>query len=256
MNQLNADRFVCRKDFITGTLFPSISRPQDFQILEAGGRDDLFCLLKQEFHETGIEQNIRQEKETGENMKFDYIIAVGMKYIPCGNETENPFPHLLKRLKPGGVIAGAVCGFSGYYGLLMLGSIIEAITKNKTINQCLQITRNVIDQLPTNHPFFESSREDVVQLLKAGDESAFNELMLFTRSIKHIDRLFTVSKLFDAIPEWGGRFYRWVFPGNYSPANISGDIFRDLPEQRQAIVSECISAGPAEHYFLLEDSHG
>ena len=206
MDPLSADRFICKKDFITNTVFPSKSKWKDFQILEVGGRNDLFNLLKQEFHQIGIEQNIRQEIKTGENMKFDYIVAVGMKYIPCDKESENPFKRLLSQLKPGGVIIGAVYSFSGYYGLLMLGSIIETISRNKPIDQCLQITRTVIEQLPQNHPFFENSHEEVIRHLKAGDESAFNELMLLTRSIKHIDRLFTVSKLLDAIPGWGGRF--------------------------------------------------
>jgi hypothetical protein len=256
MDQLNADQFVCRKDFITDTVFPSKSEWKDFQVLEASGRDDLLSFLKKEFHGTGIEQNIRQERETGENMKFDYIVAVGMKYIPCGNKIENPFRRLLTRLKPGGFLAGAVCGFSGYYGLLMLGSIIEAISKNKTMDECLQITRTIIDQLPPNHPFFESSSEDVVRRLKTGDVTAFNDLMLLTRSIRHIDRLFTVSKLLDAIPKWEGRFDRWVFSEDYFPSTILGDAFMDLPEQRRAVVSECFSAAPPHHYFLLKDSHG
>lgn len=253
MNPLNADRSVCRKEFVIAA-FPSQKNWDNFHILEAGGRDDLFSLLKQEFRGTEIVRNTLQEEENEEEKKFDYIVALGKKYIPCDTESENPYPRLLARLKPGGILAGAVCGFSGYYGLLMLGSVIETLSKNKALKESLEITEAVITQLPPNHPVLETGREDFVRRLKTGDETAFNDLMDLTRSIRHIDRLFTVSKLFDAFPRWGGRFYRWVFPENYAPSTLV-DPFRDLPEPRRAVVAECISASPPDHYFLLENIH-
>jgi len=188
------------------------------------------------------------DEQNGET--FDYIAAAGFKYIPYDRTGDSLFPQLLALLKPGGVIAAAVCGFSGYYGLVMLGSIVETLSRDKEIREGVRIAEAVLNELPSTHPVFETGNEVFLQRLKSRDETAFKDLMTLAGSIGHIDRLFSVSKLMESIPRWGGRFIRWVFPNAYDPPSHLGRL-TDLPEPRRSITAELVAASPPEHYFLF-----
>ncbi len=250
MNDLKPEQLLCRRDFVTTEVFPSKECSKDFSILEASGRADLFALLEEEFPHARVEQLQEQKIDGQKGEPFDYIAAAGFKYIPCDRENETLFSQLLARLKPGGVISAAVCGFSGYYGLVMLGSIVETLSRDKTAGEGVKIAEAVLRELPPTHPVFETGQEDFLQRLKSGDETAFEDLMTLTRSIPHIDGLYSVSTLMEAIPRWGGQFIRWVSPPSYDPSSTLERI-NDLPEPRRSIVFELVTASPPDHYFLL-----
>lgn len=250
MNDIKPEQLLCRRDFVTAEVFPSKDCSKDFSILEAGGRADLFALLKNEFPHARVEQLPEPKIEEFKGEKFDYIAAAGFKYILCDSKSETRFPQLLAMLKPGGVISAAVCGFSGYYGLVMLGSIVKTLSRDKNVKEGVKIAEAVLNELPSTHPVFETGQEDFLQRLKSSDETAFEDLMTLTGSFPHIDGLFSVSTLFEAIPRWGGQFIRWVVPAAYSPPSTLEKI-SNLPEPRRSITAELVTASPPDHYFLL-----
>lgn len=264
MNKKQIEEMTCSRDFVTAALFSSATtgsigeigaKGGGFRVLEAGGRDDLFELLKKEFPKAGVMQ--RKEGEALEKGTFDYVAAVGLKYLPCGDGTDRLFRELIALLKPGGVLSAHVCGFSGYYGAVMLGDIIRRLSRGENPAAALKIARAVIRELPETHPAF--SRE----IIKPRDETAVKELLALSEAIDHVDKLFTVSRLMEAIPRWGGRFLRWVFPPLYDPtsrfeswfkSNEHGmlQVLNNLPEPRRSIAAELLTASPPGHYFLVQ----
>lgn len=259
---------TCSRDFVTAALFSSATtgsigaigaKGGGFRVLEAGGRDDLYELLKREFPEAEI---VRQkEGRPADKDLFDYIAAVGLKYLPCGEETDRLFRELAALLKPGGVMSVHVCGFSGYYGAVMLGAVIRRLSHGQNPGLAVKIARAVIRQLPGNHPAF------ACEILKHRDETAVKELLELSEAIDDVDKLYTVSKLMAAVPRWmgrgRGRFLRWVFPPLYEPTSRFESCFASdergmlsrldaLPEPRRSIAAELLTASPTDHYFLVQ----
>ena len=140
---------------------------------------------------------------------FDYIAVKGLKYIGC--DSFRLFPQLLNLLKPEGVISAVVLGFSGYYGLAMLGTIIQKPSWGRDLKEAISIAKVVIAQFPHTHPAFK--QETLMESLKSRDEKAFNELLTISK-----DKIYTVSRLMESIPKWGGMFLGWVFPRIYDPS--------------------------------------
>jgi len=231
-----------------------------FRVLEAGGRDDLFERLKKEFPEAEVMRQKEGQQAPAAEGVFDYINAVGIKYLPCGEETDRLFRELAALLKPGGVMSVHVCSFSGYYGAVMLGAIIRRLSRGQNPDVTLKIARAVIRELPETHPAFACEN------LKPRDETAVKELLDLSEAIDDVDKLYTVSKLMDAIPRWmgqgRGRFLRWVFPPLYDPTSRFESWFESngrgmlrrlnaLPEPRRSIAAELLTASPPGHYFLV-----
>lgn len=265
MNKQQIEELTCLRDFVTDVVFPAGitgAKGGGFRVLEIGGRDDLFELLKKEFPEAEV---VRQkEGRPADKGLFDYIAAAGIKYLPCGEETDRLFRELAALLKPGGVMAAHVCSFSGYYGAVMLGAIIRRLSRGQNPVDTAKIARAVIRELPETHPAF--AREN----LKPRDETAVKELLDLSAAIDHVDKLYTVSKLMDAIPRWmgrgRGRFLRWVFPPLYDPISRFESWFESngrgmlrrldaLPEPRRSIAAELLTASPPGHYFLVQKTN-
>lgn len=252
---------TCSRDFVATAVIPPGNTGAvgtidgGFRLLEAGGRDDLFELLKKELPKAEVMQ--RKEGVPLEKGTFDYITVVGLKYLPCSEGTDRLFRELIALLKPGGVISAHVCGFSGYYGAVMLGDIIRRLSRGRKTDATIKIARALIRELPETHPAF------LCEIINPHDETAVKELLALSEAIDHVDKLFTVSKLMEAIPRWGGRFLRWVFPPIYDPtsrfeswfeSNERGviQVLNTLPEPRRSIAAELLTASPSEHYFLVQ----
>ncbi len=252
VNGQRPERLICRKDFVE-TVIPGINQ-EGSRILEISGRGDLFSLLKKEFPKADIKQIDIEARLTENTVKkfdeiepFDYIAAAGLKYIRC--DSHRLFRQLLDLLKPGGVISAVVLGFSGYYGLAMLASVIRKLTGGRNLKEIISIAQAVIAQLPPSHPAFE--QETFMERLMACDEEAFKELLTLSE-----DKLYTVSRLLESIPQWGGKFIGWAFPLLYNPSQEIDDPeiiqhLNDLPEPRRSISAELVNASPPEHYFLF-----
>lgn len=250
-NGHHPEQLTCRKDFVE-TVIPGINQ-EGSRILEISGRVDLFSLLKKEFPEADVEQldiEARLTENAGiksdEIEPFDYITAAGLKYVRC--DSHRLFRQLLDLLKPGGVISAVCLGFSGYYGVAMLASVISKLTRGKDLKEIIPIAKAVIAQLPPTHPAFE--QETFMERLKACDEEAFKELLTLSE-----DKLYTVSRLLEFIPQWGGKFMGWAFPRLYDPSQEIDDPeiiqqLNDLPEPRRSVSAELVNASPPEHYFL------
>ena len=246
------ERLTCRRDFVK-TVIPGIIR-EGSRILEISGREDLFSLLKKEFPDADVEQMDIEARLTENAVKtsdeiesFDYIAAAGLKYIRC--DSYRLFRQLLDLLKPGGVISAVVPGFSGYYGVAMLASVIRKLTGDRDLKEIIPIARAVIAQLPPTHPAFEQER--FMERLKDCDERAFKELLVISE-----DKLYTVSRLLESIPQWGGTFMGWAFPLLYNPSQEIDDPgiiqhLNDLPEPQRSAAAELVNASPPEHYFLF-----
>lgn len=237
MKNPNLETLTCLREFMLPVLSrrrPTLSIPK--RIGEVSGRKNLFVLLEKEFPEAEVTQY--QDGKIGEKETFDYIVASGLKYLPDDSFTDKRFRELIARLKPGGVISVRLCGFSGYYGLVMLGTVIRTFSKGKPAVETAEIAEAVTAELPPSHPAFEFKRE------------ALAELPELSASIDHVDKLFTVSKLLAAVSRWGGDFIQWVSPQLYSPLREMGRL-NTLPEPRRSITAEWVNASPPEHYFLV-----
>lgn len=258
---------TCSRDFVTAALFSSATtgsigaKGGGFRVLEAGGRDDLFERLKREFPEAEVMRQKEGLQAPAAEGVFNYINAAGIKYLSCGEKTDRLFRELAVLLKPGGVMSAHVCSFSGYYGAVMLGDIIRRLSRGQNPVDTVKIARAVIRELPETHPAFSC------ESLKPRDETAVKELLDLSEAIDHVDKLYTVSKLMDAIPRWmgqgRGRFLRWVFPPLYDPTSPFESWFESigpgmprrlnaLPEPRRSIAAELLTASPPGHYFLVQ----
>ena len=272
MKKKQIEEMACRKDFVTAAVFPSGMTGEigeGFRILEAAGRNDLFELLKKEFPgaNVGFETLSSKKEDPGaqccakrvgrrpilEKGIFDYIAAVGLTYLPCDEGTDQLFRDLIACLKPGGVMSVHVCSFSGYYGAVMLGAVIRQLSRGKSQVDTIKIARAVIRELPETHPAFAN------EIFKPRDETAVKELLDLSAAIDHVDKLFTVSKLQESIPRWGGRFLQWVLPELYDLTqyfkSLEESIIRrlhGLPDQKRAAAAELLTASPSEHYFLIQ----
>lgn len=257
MKKRQIEEMTCRKDFVAAALFPSgmIGEiGEGFRILEAAGRNDLFELLKKEFPGASVDSVAQQKKEKPwEKGIYDYIEAAGLTYLPCSEETDRLFRDWIDLLKPCGVMSVHVCSFSGYYGAVMLGAAIRRLSCGKNPADIVKIARAVITELPNTHPVFAN------EIFKSRDEIAVKELLDLSAVIDHVDKLYTVSKLQESIPRWGGRFIQWVLPELYDPIKwfktLEPPILRHLnalPDQKRAVAAELLTASPTEHYFLIQ----
>lgn len=248
---------TCRRDFITGAVFPGgVTKAigaigGGFRVLEAGERDDLFVLLKNELPGAVVEQ--QRNGKVFEKESFDYIAAAGLTYLPHDEETDRLFREWLACLKPAGVMAAHVCGYSGYYGAVMLGAVIRRLGRGKNRAGIVKIAQAVLRELPETHPAF------ACEILKSTGETAIKELLELSEVFDHVDKLYTVSRLLEAIPRWGGCFLRWVLPALYDPTtggeSLEPAILRrlnSLPEPRRSVAAELLTASPPDHYFLIQ----
>jgi len=192
----------------------------------------------------------RQESEA-----FDYIAAAGIKSAAVDVDICRLLNRLISLLKPGGIIAGGVYGYAGYYGLDMLGTIVKhfsADIKNidgKNFTKMKKIIGSVIQQLPKDHPAYH--RKTFMERLGRGDKPTIKELLNISPG-----KIFTVSGLLECIEENGGRFIDWVVPNFYDPAGYvdkkeAAAKLENLKESRRWQVAELVNASPPEHYFFL-----
>ncbi|MCP5046488.1 MAG: hypothetical protein GY940_04900, partial [bacterium] len=162
----------------------------------------------------------------GDGETFDYIMAAGLTFSQY--DVAQLFIKLLSLLKPGGVIAAAVYGYAGYYGLNMLGAIVKKFAAgmnlknspgNKDFAKVRRIVKAVIQQLPSNHPAFK--RKEFIEDLKSGDKKVLTQLLGLSDN-----KIFTVSQLLECIETIDGRFMDWVIPKFYDPAQYieTGEI--------------------------------
>ncbi|MCU0287594.1 MAG: hypothetical protein MUF15_14520 [Acidobacteria bacterium] len=259
MNKQQIEERTCREVFVKDVMKNAGMTEKigaiagGFNILEVGGRDDLFELLKREFPGARVEQ--LKEGKLFEKKSFDYIAAAGLKYLPFGEETDLQFQEWLSYLKPHGLMSAHVCGYSGYYGAAMLGRIIYQLSPGKTAVQAgiIKIAQAVIRELPGNHPVFSS------EIFKLPEEIAIKELLEFSSSIDHEDKLYTVSKLLDSVTRWNGCFLQWVCPSLYNPPEVCQSFattirrrLDSLPFIQRAISSELLTASPPGHYFIIK----
>jgi hypothetical protein len=256
LENLDMEYITALKDFVQPVLFPFKTNWKDQQILYVGEKETIFHLLESQFPEAVVQKldidtviSHRQQKSG----TFDYIAAVGIKSAAV--DTCRLLNRLISLLKPGGVIAGGVYGYAGYYGLDMLGTIVKhfaADIKNiegKNISKMKRIVSSVIDQLPKTHPAYH--RKTFMERLGRGDKPTIKELVNISPG-----KIFTVSRLLECIEQNGGRFIDWVVPKFYDPAQyvdkkeVTAKLEK-LKEPQRWQVAELVNASPPEHYFFL-----
>ncbi len=250
MTRRELEELACLKYFVEAVVPVSPGRKENFRILEAAGREDLGRFLRQQHPEAEVVL-FNENEEYGAGA-FDYIMSAGAVYDRIG--PAELFPRWCGMLKDGGVCTGWVPGHAGYYGLVMLAGVVETLAAGKDFAYKRKITRALLEELPANHPAF--LREDFIRLLKKGEERAYKELFLL-----RAEHVFTVSRLLESIPTWGGSFAGWMAPAAYD-ANAAGKIgdpgimarLKELPESSRASVSELVTATPPEHFFLVKKS--
>ena len=256
LENLQIEHIAALKDFVQPVLFPCKTTWKNQRILYVGENETIFNLLESQFPEAVIQKLaadtvISHQQQSSE--AFDYIDAVGIKFAAV--DICQLLKRLVSLLKPGGVIAGGVYGYAGYYGLDMLSTIIKHFSADikgidgKNFTRMKKIISSVIDQLPKNHPAYH--RKTFMERLGRGDKLTIKELVNISR-----EKIFTVSQLLESIEQNGGRFIDWVVPGFYDPAQYVDkkevtEKLKKLKEPQRWHVAELVNASPPEHYFFL-----
>jgi hypothetical protein len=256
LENLHIEHITALKDFVQPVLFPFKTNWKDQRILYVGENETIFNLLESQFHEAVVQKLAidtvisDQQKESG---VFDYIAAVEIKSTAV--DICRLLNRLISFLKPGGVIAGCVYGYAGYYGLDMLSTIIKHFSADikdidgKNFSRMKKIISSVIDQLPKNHPAYH--RKTFMERLGRGDKLTIKELVNISR-----EKIFTVSRLLECIEQTGGRFIDWVVPGFYDPTQYVqkrevAEKLEKLKEPQCWQMAELVNASPPEHYFFM-----
>lgn len=280
---LNLDYLLYSPTFILPVLFPFMCNtaktlPIDFEIEKSGFETILIPseIDNSNLHPVATAQGIAFDpKETHgfeQEGKYDYIVL-----NPDRNDSldENGLKRclavLMPLLKPWGIIAGRVFGYSGYHGLNMLRSIVkrfEAVEpcevckphscneKSDKVNRdnknenTANLIRKIIDAIPGNHPAY--SRKKFIEKLWDGNPVETG-IFLSLESRK----IFTLSQLILIIETGGGKFIEPTFPGLYNPLEIISDtVITDriisLPTPHRWKTAELVNAWPPEHYFFIK----
>ena len=256
LENLHIEYITALKDFIQPVLFPFKTTWKDRRILYVGENETIFKLLQSQFPGAAIQKLAIDMVISDQQQKpgtFDYIAAVEIK--SAAHDICRLLNRLISFLNPGGVIAGGVYGYAGYYGLDMLSSIVKHFSADikdidgKNFARMKKIIGSVIAQLPGNHPAYH--REIFMERLGRGEKTAIKELVNISPG-----KIFTVSRLLECIEQNGGKFIDWVVPGFYDPAQyvqkkeVAGKLEK-LKEPRCWQVAELVNASPPEHYFFL-----
>lgn len=258
LENLDMEHITVLKDFVQPVLFPFKTNWKDQRILYVGENEEILHLLESQFPEAVVQRLdidtviSDQQQESG---VFDYIAAAGIKSAAADVDIYQLLKRLISLLKPGGVISGGVYGYTGYYGLDMLSTIVKhfaADIKNidgKNFAKMKKIMGSVIEQLPKNHPAYH--RKTFMERLARGDKAAIRELVNISPG-----KIFTVSGLLECIKQNGGKFIDWVVPGFYDPAQYVDkkevtEKLEKLKEPQRWQVAELVNASPPEHYFFL-----
>ncbi|MGD2085218.1 MAG: hypothetical protein PVH61_03445 [Candidatus Aminicenantes bacterium] len=258
LENLNIEHLTVLKDFIQPVLFPFKTTWKDQRILYVGENEKTLHLLESQFPKAAVQKLdidtvISHRKE--EFGLFEYIAAAEIKSAAVDVDICRLLNRLISLLKPGGVIAGGVYGYAGYYGLEMLGTIVKQFStdiKNidgKNFAKMKRMISSVIDQLPKNHPVYH--RKTFIERLSRGDKAAIRELVNISPG-----KIFSVSGLLEYIEQNGGRFIDWVVPKFYDPAQYVdkkevAEKLEKLKEPQRWQVAELVNASPPEHYFFL-----
>lgn len=258
LENVNIEYITLLKEFVHPILFPFDIPWKDQRILYAGENEKMFRLLQDQFSDSQVQrvaiENIISGRHQLEPGSFIYIAAAGIKFSAVN--IGHIYKRLISLLKPGGIIAGGVYGYAGYYGLDMVSTIIKHFSadienspENKNIARIKKITEAVIDQLPENHPAYH--RKTFMERLSRGDHSALKELVNISS-----EKIFSVSRLLDCIEQWGGKFIDWVVPAFYNPVEYmeKKEVVETLEKLKPPgiwQVSELVNASPPEHSFFL-----
>lgn len=262
LEDFDIDYVSFSSSFILPVLFPfSYKKDVDagLNILYIGKEDErvgeLPAGLSSQFPGARVEYGDFQRvlTMTGEEGEYHYIIATSLRNFSSGVSLKDIFTRLQSLLAPGGVVAAAVNGFAGYYGLETAARLVRGFAPDsiddKTFKKLRQIVSSVIQQLPSDHPAFH--RPAFIERLKNGHKETILQLL----RLNH-DNIYTVSRLLDEIGESGVRFVDWMFPGFYDPARFIDDDslkkkMRVLPFPQSSMIAEQFNGCPPEHYFFF-----
>jgi hypothetical protein len=258
LENLNIEHITGLRNFVQPVLFPFKPNWEDQQILYVGENEETLHLLESQFPEAIVQRldiNTVISDRHGETGVFDYIAAVEIKSAAVDVDICRLLNRLISLLKPGGVIAGGVYGYAGYYGLEMLGTIVKHLASDiknidgKNFTKMKKIIGSVIHQLPKNHPAYH--RKTFMERLSRGDKPTIKELVNISPG-----KIFTVSGLLECIEQNGGRFIDWVVPKFYDPAQYVdkkevAEKLEKLKEPQRWQVAELVNASPPAHYFFM-----
>ena len=258
MNELNLEDLIYRHDFIQPLFFPCKTTWEEQHLLYVGESvgDKGFQVLGREFPGARVHFLESGDAAVNENStgSYDYIAAVGLKSTP--HDLGQVLTRLISLLKPDGVMAAAVYGYTGYHGLNMLSTLIKKFARDlsdplasKNIAKIRKVAGAIIGQLPGNHP--ARRRRDFLERLEKGDKKTLGELFNLSPG-----NIFTVSRLLECVEQGRGRLIDWVLPHCYDPSlyvkekEVVGKL-EGLEGPKRWITAELVNAWPPEHYFFL-----
>jgi hypothetical protein len=254
MTDLKLEHIAALRDYVNPQLFPYGKKWDNEPIMCVDGDDEMIAQLEKQFPETRIKtEKASRLLEEPHHMEaaesHSYIVAMGIK--DSADAGPKLLEKLIKRLAPGGVMAAAVHGYAGYYGLEMLRKIIRNYSKavENDGKATAKIVKAVLANLPDNHP--ARRQDEFIKRLERGENTAIDTLQNINEN-----NSFTVTQLLEKIRKSGGRMVDWIFPAAYEPARYMTDIptretLETLPEPQRWEVAELVNAQPSEHYVFI-----
>ena len=180
------------------------------------------------------------------NMTFDFIVSSGVIH-----HLENPaagLAALRQVLDPQGAISMMLYGKYGRIGVNMLQEAMRLLAPGvDSMEKRIDLARNLALQVPPTHPFAPrlKGRE-----ITEGKASGIVDLLLHENDIP-----FDVPAIYKLCGDGGMKFYRWLFPAMYDPAQYIDnreflDVVEKLDTPEQYKVAELVSGNNPKHSFF------
>jgi hypothetical protein len=228
-------------------LYAGSESADDFQIL---GREFPGTQIRRVELETLLEGDVDSLPGT-----YDYIHLAQEECRAAADRVFQRLPQVLSLLNDGGIVFASVYGYTGYYGLSMLATIVRKYTadldlaEKKNLSKVSGAAGIIVSRLPGNHPARRS--KEFLELVERGDKQALARLLSISSAT-----VFTVSRLLETVFRSGGRFLGWLSPPLYEPVRFIEDaassaVLDELPEPRSWEAAEMINAAPPEHSFFI-----
>ena len=250
---------------LDSSMLPGVIRESEAILLVGRESDHSFVTeTKQTFPQAQIEHmTMACFLETGEtsieassHKRYRYILLEPEESKIYGFRLLDKTSSLLSLLTEDGFMQLTLYGYSGYYGISMVASIVDSLIRDiedlensKEFNKVKGVVKAVIEGLPKNHPAF--TQKQFIHQLEQGHHQSIKILLSILP-----ENVFTVSRVMDNLREKKVCFKGWGNPQHYRvepqfDEDILDNRFSQLLPPRSWEAAEMINAAPPEHTFFI-----
>lgn len=179
-------------------------------------------------------------------MTFDFVVSSGvLHHLP---EPAVGLKAIADVLDPQGAVSVMLYGKYGRVGIYMIQEALEnAFEPAASMDERIAFAQESARELPPNHPMARRSKG---RELLEGKDAGVVDLLLHANDIP-----FDVPDVYRMCENAGMRFFRWLFPLIYQPANylknpVLLEALEGLSEPEKHRVAELVHGRNSKHSFF------